>query len=266
MDKAIARSRVHRWKQWLPAWVLLGLLLTLWLIVTTWRLVPPFVLPPPQAVGQRLAEGVASGLLPRMAATTLAEAGLGCVGAVVLGVPLAYAVFRWRMVDRALSPYIAASQAIPAIALAPLLVLWVGYGLAPIVVLTTLMVFFPVFVATLHALRSVDRDVLDAARLDGAGPRQLLRYIYAPMALPGFLAGLRAGLPLSITGAVVGEFVMGGQGLGLLLSVQRENANTAGLFATISVLGALAALIYLLVAQVERRSRTVRALRSWEVM
>lgn len=196
----------------------------------------------------------------RAFAQTLAEAVAGCATGGVSAYSAAIMIHRYPLLGAATQPYIAALQAIPAIALAPLLVLWVGYGFVAIVVLCALMVFFPVLVTTSSGLRHLDRDLLDAARLDGATPWQSLGRVELPLALPATLAGLRTGFTLSVTGAVVGEMVMGGDGLGALLTVRRDALNTAGLFAVIVVLALMAALIYGLLHWWERRSRLIEAL------
>ncbi|MET9293008.1 ABC transporter permease [Streptomyces sp. NPDC003077] len=178
----------------------------------------------------------------------LAGSGLG----IGVALPLGYLMARSRIAAAALQPFIAASQAMPAVAIAPLLALWLGYGLLPIAVLCALLVFFPVLVNTVLGLRSVDTDVMGAARVDGVGRWGMLWYIEFPLALPSVLAGVRNGLTLSVTGAVVGEFVMGGEGLGQLLSVQRQEADTVGLFATLTMIGLLAVALYGLTRLVER--------------
>ena len=155
----------------------------------------------------------------------------------------------------------AASQAVPAIAIAPLLVLWIGYGTLPVVILCAFMVFFPITVTVLLGLRGLDTDVIDAARLDGAHGTSMLVYMELPMTLPAVLTGLRTGFTLSITGAVVGEMTMGGTGLGLLLSSQRDAVDTTGLFSTITLLCTLATTIHWALTELEHRSRTVSALR-----
>ena len=156
----------------------------------------------------------------------------------------------------------AASQAIPAIAIAPLLVLWVGYGLFPVVLLCAFMVFFPITISILLGLRSINRDVIEAARLDGAGGFKMIIYMELPLATPAILAGLRTGMTLSITGAVVGEMTMGGTGLGMVLASQRDAVNTAGLFATIVVLSVMATTLHGLIHACEKRSRTIAAIQS----
>ncbi|MET8679632.1 ABC transporter permease subunit [Streptomyces sp. NPDC004647] len=178
----------------------------------------------------------------------LAGSGLG----LMVALPLGYLMAHSPLAASTLQPYIAASQALPAIAVAPLLALWMGYGLLPIAVLCALLVFFPILVSTVHGFRSLDGDILDAARVDGVRRWGMLWHIELPLALPQILASVRTGLTLSITGAVVGEFVMGGEGLGQLLAVQRGEADTLGLFATLLTLTLLAAIFYGLVRLVER--------------
>ncbi|MEV0633496.1 riboflavin ABC transporter permease RibX [Streptomyces sp. NPDC050619] len=185
----------------------------------------------------------------------MAESTAGSALGLAVALPLAYLIARNRVAAAALQPYVAASQAVPAVALAPLLALWFGYGLLPIAVLCALLVFFPILVSAVVGLRQIDSDVMNAARVDGVGRVQMLRYIEWPLALPSTLAGIRAGLTLSITGAVVGEFVVGGDGLGQLLTVQRSEADTVGMFVTLLVLVLLAACLYGLMLLLERWAR-----------
>ena len=206
---------------------------------------------PPEAVDRDL-EAVPLEQAPSRAAV---------VAAAALALPLAWALFRWRLFSRTVLPYVAASQAVPAIAVAPLLVLWIGYGTAPVVVLCAFMVFFPITVTVLLGLRGLDADILDAARLDGAHGASMIVHMELPMALPAILAGLRTGFTLSVTGAVVGEMTMGGTGLGMVLSHQRDTIDTSGLFSTIVLLCAMATTIHWCLHELERRSRVVDAMR-----
>src|SRR5699024_3045407 len=146
-------------------------------------------------------------------------------------------------------------QAIPAVALAPLIVLWFGYGLLPISLLCALLVFFPIFVNTHLGLTTLDREALGAAQLDGAGRWRRLLWIETPLALPSLLAGIRNRRGPAIPGAVAGELALGGRGLGLLLAVYRGRSDTAGMFATLLVLAACGVGIFLLIRAVERRVR-----------
>ncbi len=231
----------------LGAVVLLG-----WQLSVTVGVVPPTILPSPMAVLQRFITEITGGQLVMRTAVTVGEAALGCLVALLVALPLGYLIARNGVVEAATNPFLAASQAIPAVALAPLLVLWVGYGLAPVVLLCALLVFFPLVLTAVLGLRTLDRDVLEAAQLDGADGWQLLRHIEWPLSLPAVLTGIRNGFTLSITGAVVGELVMGGTGLGMVLSVQGSSGDTVGLFATLLTLGLLAVLIFMALLSIER--------------
>lgn len=233
--------------------VLVGVVaLTVWETVSRAGLVSAFFLPAPTTVAARLWTELTAGNLLGYTWITWVEALFGSLLGTAIAFPLGYLIARNRWVAAGLQPYVAASQALPAVALAPLLVIWVGYGLLPIVLLCTLLVFFPILLATILGMRTLDPEVVDAARLDGAHSWTMLVHIEVPMALPSLLTGLRNGFTLSITGAVVGEFVMGGRGLGMVLSVQSNSADTAGLFATLVVLALLAVGMYSLLRLVER--------------
>lgn len=234
--------------------IVFGLLvLALWWSVAEAGAVPTYFLPHPMRVWDTLWAGLTDGYLILAARETLIAALFGCIAATLIGIPLGYLIARSRIVAATLGPYLAASQAVPAVALAPLLVIWIGYGLLPITVLCTIIVIFPVVISTALGIRELDQDIIDAARLDGAGRIDLVRRIEMPLALPSILAGIRTGFTLSITGAVVGEMVMGGDGLGAALSKgQGSTANVAQLFAVIAILIVLAVGIYLLLTYVER--------------
>lgn len=237
----------------LPAVALGAALLAVWQLIAMSGAVSSFLLPAPAEVTRAFWQAMASGLLPSYTLVTLQESLAGFVAGALVALPLGYAIARSRLLSRALEPYLAASQAIPAVALAPVLVLWLGYGLLPVAALCALIVFFPTVVTTALGIRLLDRDVLDAARTDGAGHWALLWQIELPLALPSILAGLRTSLTLSITGAVVGEFVLGDQGLGGLLNIARGQYDAALVFATLAMLALLASLLYLGARFVERR-------------
>ena len=143
----------------------------------------------------------------------------------------------------------------PAIAIAPILVLWVGYGITPVIVLCALMVFFPILVSTVVGLRHIDRELLEAAALDGATGWTMAAHMELPLAAPAILGGLRNGFALSVTGAVVGEMVMGGSGLGQVLTQMRSNVDTAGMFVIITILCIMATILYVIVYRIERSKR-----------
>jgi NitT/TauT family transport system permease protein len=235
-----------------PALALGLILLGIWQLVTASGSISAYLLPQPADVARSFWFSLTDGLFVTYGLVTLQESLFGFVLGVAVGVPLGYLIARHELLARALEPYLAASQAIPAVALAPLLVLWLGYGTPPVAMLCALIVFFPTVVTTTLGIRGLDREVLDAARVDGASQRPLLLHIELPLALPSILAGMRASLTLSITGAVVGEFVIGDQGLGGLLTIARGQSSSL-VFATLLILMLLAALLYLIARLVERR-------------
>ncbi len=241
-------------------WVLACVLVLVWQGGVALGSLPAFLLPGPGAVVGRLGAMLADPATWPYIVATLAEAVGGCLLGGLVALPLAIVIHRSLWVNAAVGPFLGASQAIPAVALAPLLAIWIGYGLVPVIVLCALLVFFPILVASVVGLRHVDVSIVDAARIDGAGNWPLLTLVELPMALPSVLAGVRNGFTLSVTGAVVGEMVIGGNGLGQLLTVQRNALDTTGLFATIAVLCALASGAYGLIYLVERRSKVIASL------
>ncbi len=203
------------------------------------------ILPKPGDVFASLIDGLNSGLFLGSALVTIQESVFGFLLALIVALPLGYALAKSRWIAGAVHPYLAAGQAIPAIVIAPLLMFWLGTGLVPIIVVCMLVVFFPMVVTTVLGMQTIDRTLTDAARVEGAAGWSLLAFIEFPLALPAILAGIRTSLTLSITGALVGEFVGGGdQGLGALVQIAREQFNLPLLFATLLILGVLAALYY----------------------
>jgi NitT/TauT family transport system permease protein len=203
------------------------------------------ILPKPGDVFASLIDGLNSGLFLGSALVTIQESVLGFLLALILALPLGYALAKSRWIAGAVHPYLAAGQAIPAIVIAPLLMFWLGTGLVPIIIVCMLVVFFPMVVTTALGVQTMDKTLTDAARVEGAAGWSLLAFIEFPLALPAILAGIRTSLTLSITGALVGEFVGGGdQGLGALVQIAREQFNLPLLFATLLILGVLAAIYY----------------------
>lgn len=228
-----------------PPVVLALVLLLSWYMSTTYGHVSNLILPAPADVFAALADGLSSGWLLSNAWITVQESLLGFVLAVMVALPLGYGLAKSRLIAATVQPYLAAGQAIPAIVIAPILIIWIGYGLVPIAILCMLVVLFPMVITTELGVRSIDPSLTDAARVEGASGWAMLARIEFPLALPAILAGIRTGLTLSITGALVGEFVSaGGTGLGGLLLQAQNQINTALLFATLVVLAALAALYY----------------------
>jgi NitT/TauT family transport system permease protein len=228
-----------------PPVVLALLLLLGWYVSTTYGHVSSLILPAPADVFASLSDGFSSGWLLSNALITIQESLLGFLLAVAVALPLGYGLAKSRLIAATVQPYLGAGQAIPAIVIAPILMIWIGYGLVPIVILCMLVVLFPMVITTELGVRSIDPTLTDSARVEGASGWSMLAHIEFPLALPAILAAVRTGLTLSITGALVGEFVSGGDmGLGGLLLQAQNQINTPLLFATLVVLAVLAALYY----------------------
>jgi NitT/TauT family transport system permease protein len=229
-----------------------ALALALWEMVARLGRYQEFILPRPLAVFNRLRELLADGTMPANTAATLQEALIGFALAALVALPLGYALAHLPLAERFLSPLIAASQAVPAVAVAPLLVLWLGNGSAPKVAVCAVIVFFPLVVTTITGVRGVAREYLEVARVFGAGRAETIRRVEVPLAAPVLLGGVKLGLTLSLTGAVVGEFVAADQGLGFLLNFYRDNFDTPALFATLLTLAILGIALYAFITLLER--------------
>ncbi|HEC33843.1 MAG TPA: ABC transporter permease [Chloroflexi bacterium] len=213
---------------------------------------PPFILPSPWTTVERLRSLLADGSLWFHAGVTLQEVlaglGLGTLVATFLG----YGLARSPMVERLLAPYIVASQSVPVIAVAPLLVIWFGTGLLSKVLVCALIVFFPILVNTVIGVRSVGQDLRDLMRTLEASRWQTIWLLEVPAALPVLLGGLKMGATLAVIGAVVGEFVASDRGLGYLLKQGQQLYDTSLVFVGIGTLVAMAQMLYGAVALAER--------------
>jgi NitT/TauT family transport system permease protein len=224
--------------------ILLALLLLVgWFLA--YRHVSNLILPAPGDVFSALTAGMGSGLFLSNALVTIEESLLGFALALVIALPLGYGIAKWRLFAAAVHPYLAAGQAIPAIVIFPLLIVWFGYGLLPIVILCTLVVLFPMVITIALGFQTIDRSLVDAARVEGASAWPMFASIEFPLALPAIMAAIRTGLTLSIVGAIVGEFInQGDHGLGSLVLSAGNQYDTALLFATLIVLALMATLYY----------------------
>ena len=218
-----------------------------------------FILPGPEVVARRFVEAWADGTIAPHAWTTIVEVVLGFAAGGGLGLAVGYVIARSRLVERLVSPYLVAAQAIPILALAPLLALWFGPGLLAKVLICGLIVFFPVTIATMVGVRSVDRGLLELAASLRAGRAKVLVTIEIPAALPSILGGLRVGATLAVVGAIVGEWAGADRGLGVLVNLARGSLFDYPLmFATLVTIALLGIVAYLLVVLAERRLVGVR--------
>ena len=228
--------------------------LGVWYAITRWSGLPGFLLPSPAAVATRFAAAVRDGTLPRHTLVTLTEVLAGLALGVLAGTTLGYVLAKSPRAERLLSPYIVASQAIPIVAVAPLLIIWLGPGRSSKILISALIVFFPILIGTIAGIRSVPADLRDLMRSLRASRSQTLRLLEVPAAAPHFLGGLKIGSTLAVIGAVVGEFVGADEGLGFLVNLGRGLYDTALVFSALLVLVAMALGLYSLSALLERRT------------
>jgi NitT/TauT family transport system permease protein len=220
---------------------------------------PDFILPGPGQVLERFATAWLDGTLVEHTVVTLVEVLLGFAVGAIVGLAVGALLARSHRVGIVLSPYLVAAQSTPILALAPLLALWFGTGLASKVIICALIVFFPVAVSTTVALRGVDRRLIELGRSLRATRRQVLATIELPAALPGILGGMRVGITLAVVGAIIGEWAGAQAGLGWLLNIARGSSfDTPLLFATLLTIALLGVALYEAMVVVERRLVGVR--------
>jgi NitT/TauT family transport system permease protein len=227
--------------------------LIVWWAIARFSGLPAFVLPSPLQVWQRFLLSLTDGELVQNTAVTLVEILLGLLWGAVFAIVLGYLLAKSRTLEHLLSPYLVASQAVPLVAIAPLLVIWFGPGMFSKVLICALIVFFPVLVNTIVGLRAVPTALYDLMHSMRASQRQILLHLEIPAALPIFLGGLRIGATLSVIGAVVGELVGADHGLGVLINVGRGTYDTPMVFVAVFTLIALALALYGIVAWIERK-------------
>jgi NitT/TauT family transport system permease protein len=214
---------------------------------------PPFILPSPEEVGTRFLSAWADGTILPHAMRTLYEVVLGFSVGAGLALVMGYALARVPLAERLLSPYLVAAQATPILVFAPLLALWFGPGLAPKIVICSLIVFFPVAIATMVGVRAVDERLLELARSLRATRWQVVTTLEVPAALPAIFGGLRVGVTLAVVGAIVGEWAGADRGLGLLVNLARGALFDIPLmFATVLTIVLLGICLYGLVVLAER--------------
>ncbi len=232
----------------------------LWQAIVSIFELPAFILPGPLAVSQRFVAALQGGLLLRHLSITTLEVILGLLVGTLLATLIGYLLAKSPSAEKLLSPYLIASQAIPVVAIAPLIIIWFGPGLVSKVLICSLIVFFPVLINTVVGLREVPQDLHHLMRSLRATPAQTLWYLEVPSALPVFLGGLRIGATLSVIGAIVGELVGSDRGLGFLINVGRGQYDTALVFVAVITLVVMASSLYGLVVWIESK---VLAWQTW---
>jgi NitT/TauT family transport system permease protein len=255
LEPSLQRARAqHEWRARMagilyPAGVVLAVFV-LWEAGTRLFAVPVFLLPAPTAIA---ASFIANAwLLAFHAWITTAEILLGFALSIVVGIPLALAIFLWPAFSRSILPLLVSSQAMPKVAVAPLFLVWFGFGLLPKVLIAFLIAFFPIVINTAVGLASIEPEKIYLARSMGFGALATFFKIRLPNALPAIFGGLKISITFAVVGAVVGEFVGGDAGLGYLLLVANGSMDTQLLFAGIFALTVLGVVLFVLVEVAER--------------
>lgn len=212
--------------------------------------VPTFLVPTPSAVAAKLVEKAA--LFPIHIRATLVETLAGFALGTVAGIAAALAIVSSRFLQSVLYPLLVMAQIVPKVAIAPLLLIWFGYGLWSKVLIAFLVAFFPVVVNTILGLRAVALEMLDLVRALRASHWQVFAKIRVPFALPFIFGGMKVAITLAVIGAIIGEFVGGNSGLGYLIMVANYEVDTALMFSALFLLSALGMLLYGVVAGLER--------------
>ena len=237
------------YKDYLPPALLVILLLTCWEVAVRLLSVPHYILPAPSRVINTIL--AKQGLLLGHTLVTLGEIGVGFLIALVVGVGLAILLFHSSILERAIYPFIIASQTVPVFAIAPLLIVWFGYGLMPKVVMAALIVFFPIVVNTIDGLKSADQDTVNLLRIMKASRLSILLKVRLPSALPFIFSGAKIGIAVSTIGAVIGEWVGSTRGLGYLMIHANAQLQIDLIFAAIFYLSIMAVGLFGLFSLIE---------------
>lgn len=228
--------------EYLPPVLLLVALMALWEVLVAVLHTQPYVLPAPSRIWRAFMD--IRGDLPEHTWRTLSESLLGLVFAAGIGVALATLIAGVPLVRRVLYPLLVVSQTIPMVALAPLLIIWFGFGMTPKVIVVALVGFFPIVVSTVDGLVGADADMVGLVRSMGANRLQVLRYVRIPAALPAFFAGLKIAAAYAVTGAVIGEWVGANSGLGIVITRSQASFRIDRVFVAIFVIALLSIALF----------------------
>jgi NitT/TauT family transport system permease protein len=226
-------------------------------ILIVWQVAVPlsglseFVLPTPLAIARRMVTDFP--LLAFHSYITLLEVLAGFFAGVVIGIPLALAIFYSKVFERAVYPMLVALQTVPKIALAPLLVLYLGYGWAPKISLAFLISFFPIVISTVVGLQSLDKALVNMVRSMGSSEWQTFFKVRLPAALPSIFGGLKVAISLAVIGAIIGEYIAAERGLGYLQLQANSQFDTTLNFATVVTISLIGVLLYFVLAIVESK-------------
>jgi ABC-type nitrate/sulfonate/bicarbonate transport system permease component len=244
------KSRFRSVRLYGPPLVLILALLAAWQLGTWLMQIPKWLLPSPSQI---VVAGIeARDLLGPHTWQTLKETWVGLGLSLMVGLGLALVVDSSSLLRRTIYPLLVASQTVPILALAPLLIIWFGYGIVPKVIVVALVCFFPIVVSTADGLRVADPDLIALLRAMGANRRQIFFKVRAPGALPSFFSGLKIAITYSVVGAVIGEWVGASRGLGIFMIRSSKSFLTDRVFAAIAVTSLLSILMFAVVILLER--------------
>ncbi len=224
--------------------------LAVWAVIVRIFNVPDYLLPAPQDVARRIIKEWP--LLWHHGTYTLLSVLTGFAAGVVIGVPLAFAIVLSRGMERIAMPFLVMSQTIPKVAIAPILVVWLGFGILPKIAIVFLISFFPIVVSTVVGLKSVETDMIDLVRSMGARTVKIMLRVRGPSALPQMFAGFKIAVCLAVVGAIVGEFVGSDRGLGFLLLTSTGTLDGTLVWSALFVLIAMGVTLFAIVSKLER--------------
>jgi len=233
----------------IPAGILV--FLCIWSLIVRISNLPDFILPVPKNVINRFVTAYQEGLIIPNFSVTAYESLLGFLLGCSIAFPFGYILAKFRTAERLFSPYIVAMQAIPIVALAPILIIWFGFGVKTKVLTAALVIFFPVLINSIVGIRSADREIMELMTSLNAGPFKTFFKLELPSALPVLFGGLKIGITFSVIGAVVGEFLGSSVGLGAMVNMARASFDTALVFVSIILLGVMGILFYLIMSLLE---------------
>ncbi|NLI13030.1 ABC transporter permease [Pelotomaculum propionicicum] len=230
--------------------VFILILLVLWEYLVKLKSIPDWILPGPLQIVRTLAENAP--LIARHAQSTLLECLAGFIVAIVFSFVVAFLMDEIALFKNAVYPLIVASQTIPIISVAPLFIIWFGYGMLPKIIVVVLVCFFPIAISLLGGLAAVDSDYLELFRSMQAKRLHVFRMVKLPLAMPAFFSGLRISAAYSVMGAVIGEWLGAKQGLGTYMTLSQRSFQVDRVFAAILAVTVLSAALFALVSFIER--------------
>lgn len=238
--------------KYFPPALTIIVVIAIWFAVCKGELVPAFMLPSPAEVAKAFVENF--GYMLRESLYTLQETVYGLLAGIAIAFVLATLMDKFDFVYKAFYPLLVISQTIPTIAIAPLLVLWMGYGMAPRIALVIITTFFPIAIGLLDGYKSVDEDSVNLLRSMGAGNFQIFRHAKLPGAVPSFFSGLRIASSYAVVGALIAEWLGGNNGLGVYMTRVKKAYSFDKMFAVIVFICIVSLLLMVLVKLIERLS------------